>query len=166
MTGSDSFITWFQQHTRWILYSCHKTWGCDRVLCAGPGLNPVVQSSPCTRRFVWEYSLCFPSFQRTVRHTLEGRETPLPLPDPCGREEKGGLKKKKDKHKSNQQIPFAWVLRNIIGPNHHLFRFVKSLTAGLDKRERKICRVQDCAKTLSDKNPLLKPDVDSTGQFW
>lgn len=66
------------------------------------------------------------------------------------RREGGG---RPDKHKGNQQIPFAWALRNIIGPNHHLFSFVKSLTAGLDKSEWKICRPQDAAKTFTDKSP-------------
>lgn len=62
--------------------------------------------------------------------------------------------KKMDKHKGNQQILSAWALRNIIGPNHHLFSIVKPLTAGLDKAKRKVFWVRDVAKTLVDQPPI------------
>lgn len=79
---------------------------------------------------------------------------------------RGGRRKEKmDKHKGNQQIPFAWALRNIIGPNHHLFSFIKSLTAGLDKREWKICRVQDAAKTLTDSSPYWSQMLSQLANF-
>lgn len=61
---------------------------------------------------------------------------------------------KMDKHKGNQQIPSAWALRNIIGPNHHLFSIVKTPTAGLDKAKLKVFWVQDVAKTLVDQPPI------------
>lgn len=107
-----------------------------------------------------ESTHCAPPPLHPLFGTQSGNhEAPLPLRDPYEQ------KKKMERHKGNQQIPFALALRNIIGPNHHLFSLVKSPTAGLDKREWKICRVQDAAKTLTDLSPPLKPDVDSTGQF-
>lgn len=88
---------------------------------------------------------------RPLWSTSDDHKAPL---DTCRKTGQGG--DGTDKHKGNQQIPFAWALRNIIGPNHHLFSFVKSLTAGLDKSEWKICRLQDAAKTFTDKSPPIE----------
>lgn len=65
-----------QQHTRWILYSSHKTWGCDRVLCAGIGSCPTGQSSLCAHRSVWDCSLCFFPSPSSLWDTVTRQRTP------------------------------------------------------------------------------------------
>lgn len=152
------FFTWLQRHTRRIIYSSHKTWGCDRALCAGIGRRPTERSSLSARRSVWEYSLCSPSLWYT--------EPPKEPQDSAACPGSVRLEGGKNSQRQSTNPLFAWARRNIIGPNHRLFSFIKSLTAGLDKREWKICRVQDAAKTLTHWRLLSKPDVDSTGQFW
>lgn len=94
-----------QQHTRWILYSSHKTWGCDRVLCAGIGSCPTAQSSLCAHKFLWDCSLRFslldPLF-RTQLHVQEPQGSiTVPLVDPYRRRK---TEEKKWKHKNTKAI--------------------------------------------------------------